>query len=630
MTSLSRCALAARRQTTLIFAFFFALLVPAHAATIVVNGSDDTIHADNCTLRAAIASINGASLQGACANTGAAFGSGDVINFAPSVTTITLNDAPNNSLVIQVADLVISGNVVIERNTASANAFRLFRHNVPGTFSLIGVTLRGGLVTGTDGGAAVRSAGTVSLQNATVQNNITNCASCPGGAVFAPVGVQTVNSTFSGNQTRSGPGSPGGAIFSNGAIELSNSVFDRNIAESGSCGGAVAATSGPSPSLRVISSYFESNEARGTLTTGQLGGALCASIATTTIINSEFRGNLSFGEGGALYALGPVEIDQSSFSGNQATRGGGAIRFANSATPHQVRNSTFHNNSAGVSTTNSGNGGAFLTTNDLTLANVTMSNNRSAGLGGAILHNGGTLTMTSTIIANSISENPANGAGNIDIYRNSGTATIAGSNNLIRAVTSITVPAGTLTSDPQLGALGNQGCLAPAGTGSSLTCPFAQLPALTSPVIDAGANPLALQYDQRGNGFPRVIGAAADIGAVERGGAAVATWPVNVSILPITNAGNVSCTPNPVPNGQSTTCTATPRPGYVFDGFSGACMGATCVLNNVTAAQNVTARFSAIVVSTTAAAVPTMNAMVLVTLLIALAGVGGAMARRLR
>ena len=105
---------------------------------------------------------------------------------------------------------------------------------------------------------------------------------------------------------------------------------------------------------------------------------------------------------------------------------------------------------------------------------------------------------------------------------------------------------------------------------------------------------------------------------------------MNVSILPITNAGNVSCTPNPVPNGQSTTCTATPRPGYVFDGFSGACMGATCVLNNVTAAQNVTARFSAIVVSTTAAAVPTMNAMVLVTLLIALAGVGGAMARRLR
>jgi hypothetical protein len=36
-----------------------------------------------------------------------------------------------------------------------------------------------------------------------------------------------------------------------------------------------------------------------------------------------------------------------------------------------------------------------------------------------------------------------------------------------------------------------------------------------SPAVDAGANPLGLVADQRGAGFPRVLGAAADIGAFE-------------------------------------------------------------------------------------------------------------------
>jgi hypothetical protein len=41
----------------------------------------------------------------------------------------------------------------------------------------------------------------------------------------------------------------------------------------------------------------------------------------------------------------------------------------------------------------------------------------------------------------------------------------------------------------------------------------ALLPA--SPAIDAGNNSLGSPYDQRLGGFPRVVGAAADIGAFE-------------------------------------------------------------------------------------------------------------------
>jgi hypothetical protein len=36
-----------------------------------------------------------------------------------------------------------------------------------------------------------------------------------------------------------------------------------------------------------------------------------------------------------------------------------------------------------------------------------------------------------------------------------------------------------------------------------------------SPAIDAGSNPHDLDFDQRGAGFPRVLGAAPDIGAFE-------------------------------------------------------------------------------------------------------------------
>jgi hypothetical protein len=36
-----------------------------------------------------------------------------------------------------------------------------------------------------------------------------------------------------------------------------------------------------------------------------------------------------------------------------------------------------------------------------------------------------------------------------------------------------------------------------------------------SPAINAGSNPLGLTTDQRGGGFPRVLGGAADMGAYE-------------------------------------------------------------------------------------------------------------------
>jgi hypothetical protein len=68
---------------------------------------------------------------------------------------------------------------------------------------------------------------------------------------------------------------------------------------------------------------------------------------------------------------------------------------------------------------------------------------------------------------------------------------------------------GVLRSDaPMLGALANNG-------GPTLT----MLPLAGSPLIDAGPVTIPTfpgnEFDQRGPGFPRVLGSKADIGAVE-------------------------------------------------------------------------------------------------------------------
>jgi len=71
----------------------------------------------------------------------------------------------------------------------------------------------------------------------------------------------------------------------------------------------------------------------------------------------------------------------------------------------------------------------------------------------------------------------------------------------------VTVPADSVRGDPRLLPLAYNG-------GATRT----QALRGDSPGVDAGNNAAALASDQRGSGYPRVIGAAADIGAFEYDG----------------------------------------------------------------------------------------------------------------
>jgi hypothetical protein len=108
-----------------------------------------------------------------------------------------------------------------------------------------------------------------------------------------------------------------------------------------------------------------------------------------------------------------------------------------------------------------------------------------------------------------VAKNSAKYTSDADIAANE-VVTIAGSNDLVmHAATDVTLPSGTLTADPQLLPLANNG-------GPTRT----HLPSPTSPVHDVGANPLGFDFDQRGNGFPRSVGGGPDIGAIEAAPAA--------------------------------------------------------------------------------------------------------------
>lgn len=588
-----------------------------HAATIVVTGSDDTIHAGNCTLRAAIASMNGAALQGACANIGAAFGTGDTINFAPAVTQITLNDAANNSLNITVNNLIISGGVGVDRALASANNFRIFNHTGTGTLTLIGLDIRGGRTNAANArGGAVFSAGNLSLQNVRLEGNETLGMSSGGGAAHSD-GSMSLSNTIAVNNATRGNFSPGGALNSFIFIEAANSSINTNTTfGQGSNGGGVASGNGTVPALDLIATQMVGNRVDSSALSPRGGGAI--SFGAARVINSMIGSNVvNGGDGGGLFISGGgATVEQSTFVFNQAGTGGGALALFSSASASTITNSTFWRNFAQTSAANVGHGGAIYNVSPLTIQNSTFRQNIAGGFGGNLFNNGGSLVLQSTIMAEGQSAGAASPSPTVDIHSNQ-VITITGANNLVQVVANVTMPAGTLTSDPLLVGITSNGCAAPAGAAGLTGCPTTMLLGVGSPAIDAGNNAAGVANDQRGAGFPRVLGAAADMGAIESGGAAVTSWPINITLAGAVGGGSVSCTPNPVPNGQNAACQPAPNPGFQFVAFSGDCTGATCTLTNVTAARNVTATFAA-VASANVASVPTLNGAAMALLALAL------------
>ena len=421
-----------------------------------------------------------------------------------------------------------AANITIDANHAS----RVF-YVAPETVTdvtISGLTLTNGNVS-SDGGA-IRSLGAnFTLQDSVIENSSTTNS---GGGVFAGIGgaanvaIMLANVTLSGNTARDGGGArlePG----TGGTGVVENCVISGNTATTGWGGGLYLKRGATSViASQVVDNHALANEA----------GGIEAYFTNFTITDSKVSGNTAgTGNAGGLYVShSSLQMARTFVGGNTANNGGGGMalnkNFYNGALGATIQDSTFSNNIAAGSRGGGGILALYNSKTNITLTNVTIYGNSSGGWGGGLYSEtgyavganySGVLTIESstiignsgavgggiansskanamvvhnTIVANdtaSIADNDVHGSftANFDLILDPGAATLNGGTGNITGV------------DPQLGPLAVNG-------GPTQT----MLPAIGSPVIDAGDNTGAPSTDQRG--LPRPVNGVTDIGAVER------------------------------------------------------------------------------------------------------------------
>jgi hypothetical protein len=324
----------------------------------------------------------------------------------------------------------------------------------------------------------------------------------------------------------------GGCVQIRGALTMTDVSFTG--CRAGGSGGAVAQFGNGYPDLPALVAtgvVFDANE-----TYAGDGGGLYTESPNIDLVDSTFRDNLAgsggiFGQGGGLYAFGfhdglGTRIEGSTFAGNRAMQGGGGLFVP---APALLRNVTISGNS-----TSTGNGGGLLLGGantagvaghpaDITITNSTIAGNSAgdgAGTSGGAFAGGLYFDSPSTQAgAIPLQLDSVLFADNTARYNNQVTPrdlgaefqiTATGAHNLSRAPGSggsnykISFATAPLTCDPHLSPLADNG--GPTRTRALQT---------GSCALDAGSNPDALAYDQRGSGYPRVLGIAPDIGAFE-------------------------------------------------------------------------------------------------------------------
>jgi hypothetical protein len=231
------------------------------------------------------------------------------------------------------------------------------------------------------------------------------------------------------------------------------------------------------------------------------GGGLFNVAGTLTLLNVTISGNSADSDGAGVFngISGTLSLTNSTIDNNSANADGGGL--TNLGGTAMITNATFGGNSAlfGGGLFNSG------PTSSLTVINATFSDNIARGDsgdgkgdGGGLADEGGSATLTNTIVANSTRG---------DILKTNGT--ISGSHNLVQDGSG-GLP-DTITADPLLAPLGDYG-------GSTRT--YALLPG--SPAIDAGLSiPGSVAADQRSE----PMSGQRDIGAFESQGFTLATVP---------------------------------------------------------------------------------------------------------
>ena len=183
--------------------------------------------------------------------------------------------------------------------------------------------------------------------------------------------------------------------------------LDRLTVADGSAGEGRGGGIYNSGNLNVNNSTFSGNSASngGGISTSGLG-------STVTVSNSTLSDNTASLNGGGISNGGTVTVSNSTFSGNWATGAGGGIYSSYRLT---VSNSTFDHNQAN-------NGGGIVNNGTVTVSNGTLSGNSATYFGGGILNwSGGRVTISNS----TLSGNSADAGGGL--YNERGTVEVSNS-----------------------------------------------------------------------------------------------------------------------------------------------------------------------------------------------------------
>ncbi|MBX7105216.1 MAG: right-handed parallel beta-helix repeat-containing protein [Gemmataceae bacterium] len=553
------------------------LLTENTATTLggVVNLGATTITLNECTATLNVATTNGGVVgtgtgqmvvnksvltsNSAITDGGALFMNG-AGKMTISDSTISNNVANGNGGGLNAA----TGTITLTNVTVSNNSAGAAGGGLRGSSS-VGVTMTNCTFTGnrstTTGGAVHFAGGNQTINNSTFSGNR---ATTTGGAIATATGSVTLTIT-DGKFTDNRAITTGGAISTGttSTVSLTNSTFQRNFAnlDGGAIHGASTCT------LTVTGSLFEDNETGST--TGAGGGAIHIGVSTIQLTNSVFRRNNAYAAGGAVNVVNvsTFTADDCIFENNNGGNGGaarfsstGTFTFNNcvvtgntsfrgggmylSSTGNLVVNaSTIANNSA--ASANGGGGGICLFSGSATITNSTISGNYAQGYeggGGIELRSAtwaGTLDVRNSTIYNNTAKYGFGGGiqrtSNTGIVSLSSTIVAGNTGNVARDIYSFAAGGSFAVNNVLIGANDATSNITLSGTFDPLLVGTEASPVdpglypllynggktpthalrVGSKALDAGNDFFTLGTDQRGGTFARVVGVAADLGAVE-------------------------------------------------------------------------------------------------------------------
>jgi hypothetical protein len=321
-------------------------------------------------------------------------------------------------------DLTLN-NDVLANNSASADGGGVAMENVTSTkwaLTLNNTTVINNHAGDAGGGIDTDGSGKVFINNSTIADNTTLnqgagiwLDAIQVGTVFQTANLNVNNSVIRGNTAGMLAGGIGNA--GNGTVTIANST----IADNTSTGfGGGFGDENAQGTLVVQNSLFLNNKA------GTNGGGIQAAGPSTTITNSEIKGNAAgvnggmpigssggkpntvMGSGGGLFIDGgALTLSASTIADNTATINGGGIELdttaASTITNTTIVGNTALNNAGG----NLGGGIDDAATGSVALVDDTITNNFAANGGGLFFAGTTGLTIQNTILA----QNLASGVG---------------------------------------------------------------------------------------------------------------------------------------------------------------------------------------------------------------------------